>query len=176
MIGLFFDLLALLIVARILLFFIGYNYGAFYEFVFTYSEKILKPIRNILPKSKVDWSPFVALILLDTFAKLMNPLVFFIVNGAYERIPLLLYSVFISMLSSVAVIFIIIFIVKLVNDRVKGQNYALTIILDSMTEPLIVRVKTKLPFSYKRYAGWLILALLFATEAFIQYELERINY
>jgi len=106
----------------------------------------------------------------------MNPLVFFIVNGAFERIPLLLYSVFISMLSSVAVIFIIIFIVKLVNDWVKGQNYALTIILDSMTEPLIVRVKTKLPFSYRRYAGWLILALLSATEAFIQYELDRINY
>jgi uncharacterized protein YggT (Ycf19 family) len=176
MIGLFFDLLALLIVARILLFFIGYNYGAFYEFVFTYSEKILKPIRDRLPKSKVDWSPFIALILIDTFAKLVDPLVFFIVHGEYGRIPLLIYGVFVSMMSSVAVILIIIFIVKIVNDLVKGQNYVLTTILDSMTEPLIVRVKTKLPFNYRRYAGWLVLALLLATEAFLQHELERINF
>lgn len=176
MIGLFFDLLALLIVARIFLFFIGYNYGAFYEFVFTYSEKILKPIRNVLPKSKVDWSPFAALILLDTFARLLDPLVFFIVHGEYGRIPFLFYGVIVSVLSSIAVILIIIFIVKIVNDLVKGQNYTLTAILDSMTEPLIVRAKTKLPFSYRRYAVWFILALLFATEAFLSYELERINF
>lgn len=176
MIGLFFDLLALLIVARILLFFIGYNYGAFYEFVFTYSEKILKPIRDRLPKSKVDWSPFIALILIDTFAKLIDPLVFFIVHGEYGRIPLLFYGVLVSMFSSVTVILLIIFIVKIVNDLVKGQNYVFTTILDSMTEPIIVRVKTKLPFSYKRHAVWLVLVLLVATETFLQHELERINF
>jgi uncharacterized protein YggT (Ycf19 family) len=176
MIGLFFDLLALLIVARILLFFIGYNYGAFYEFVFTYSEKILKPIRDRLPKSKVDWSPFIALILIDTFAKLIDPLVFFIVHGEYGRIPILFYGVTVSMLSSVTVILLIIFIVKIVNDLVKGQNYVFTAILDSMTEPVIVRVKTKLPFSYKRYAVWFVLVLLLATETFLRHELERINF
>ncbi|HQO09864.1 MAG TPA: YggT family protein [Clostridiales bacterium] len=175
MIQLFFDLLAICIVARILLSLTGHNFGRIYQFVFTLSEMILGPLRKILPKTSVDWSPFAALIILEMLGKLINPLVFFIVNGQYGRILPLFYGVFLSMLSSIAVILIIIFIVKIVNDVVKGDNYTLTRVLDAMTEPMIVRVKTKLSFRHRRFAVWIILALLIATEVFLKYEMNRMD-
>jgi uncharacterized protein YggT (Ycf19 family) len=175
MIQLFFDLLALCIVARILLSLTGHNFGRIYQFVFTLSEMILSPIRKILPKTSIDWSPFVALIVLNMLGKIINPLVFFIVNGHYGRILKLFYGVFLSMLSSIAVILIVIFIVKIVNDAVKGENYTLTRFLDAMTEPMIIRVKTKLTFRHRKFAVWIILALLIATEAFLKYEMNRMD-
>ncbi|MBU4485740.1 MAG: YggT family protein, partial [Candidatus Delongbacteria bacterium] len=175
MISYFFTFLSLLILARVIFSFTGCRYGTIYDFVYTYSEKILKPIRKFLPPSRVDWSPFVALIIIDTIGKLLNPLVFYVVNEEYGKIIPLFLFVFVSLLSSVTVLLIIIFVVKIANDLVKGQNLFLTKALDSITDPIIIRVRSKIPFGYKNYSVWLILVLLFIIKAFFNYVLEALN-
>jgi|GEM_PF-1762497 len=175
MIGLFFSLLSLLIILRIIFSFTGYNHGSLYNIVYTYSEKILKPIRKLLPASRLDWSPFIALVLIDTVGKLLNPLVQYIVNGQYDMILPLFLAVFIALLSSITVFLIIIFIVKIVNDAVKGNNYALTSAVDLFTDPIIRPVKKKLPFRFSRYSVWVILVLLLLAETAFQHFLSGHN-
>lgn len=175
MIGLFFSLLSLLIILRIIFSFTGYNYGSFYNFIFTYSEKILKPIRKLLPASRLDWSPFIALVLIDTVGKLLNPLVQYIVNGQYDMILPLFLAVFIALFSSITVFLIIIFIVKIVNDAVKGNNYALTMALDLFTDPFMRIIKRKLPFRFVKYSAWVVLGLLLLAETVFQHFLSGYN-
>ncbi|MBN2857414.1 MAG: YggT family protein [Candidatus Delongbacteria bacterium] len=161
MIVLFFDILSLFIIVRVIFSLIGYNYGGIYDFVYLWSEKILKPIRKKLPPtSRIDWSPLIALLIFDLGKKILPPLIEYIVNGRYDLILPLFFYVFISVLSSLTVFFLILFAVRIINDALKGDNYAFTAFINSVTDPIAKKVKQYIPFGYKRHSVWITLGIL----------------
>ncbi|MFO7811035.1 MAG: YggT family protein [Candidatus Delongbacteria bacterium] len=160
MIVLLFNLLSLLILLRVIFSLIGYNYGSIYDFVYLWSEKILAPIRKRLPLSRIDWSPLVALVLFDLGKRIFDPLIYYIANDRYDLILPLFYYVTVSLLSSVTTFIIILFIVRLVNDALAGDNYAFSHFINSATEPFAGRIRRHLPVNYKRYYVWVTLVLL----------------
>ena len=116
MIVLFFDVLSLLIIVRVIFSLIGYNYGGIYDFVFLWSEKILKPIRKKLPpSSRIDWSPLVALLIFDLGKKILPPLIVYVTNGRFDLILPLFFYVGVSLLSSLTVFFLILFAVRIIK-------------------------------------------------------------
>lgn len=156
MIVLFFDVLSLLIIARVIFSLIGYNYGGIYDFVYLWSEKILKPIRKKLPlSSRIDWSPLIALLIFDLGRKLLDPLVVYIVNGRYDLILPLFFYVGVSIVSSITVFFLILFVVRIINDALKSDNYAFTGFINSVTDPIAKKVKQYIPLAYKRHTIWI---------------------
>lgn len=172
MIVLFFDVLSLLIIARVIFSFIGYNYGGIYDFVYLWSEKILKPIRKKLPpSSRIDWSPLIALLIFDFGKKILNPLIQYIVNGRYDLILPLLFYVGVSLLSSLTVFFLILIVVRIINDALKSDNYAFTSFINSVTDPIAKKVKQYLPLGYKRYAFWITLGVLILLKMIFGYVL-----
>ena len=160
MIVLLFNLLSLLILLRVIFSLIGYNYGGFYYFVYSWSEKILSPIRKRLPVSRIDWSPLVALVLFDLGKRILDPLIYYIANDRYDLILPLFYYVTVSLLSSVTTFIIILFIVRLVNDALAGDNYAFSHFINSATEPFANKIRQYIPINYRRYYIWITLALL----------------
>jgi len=172
----FFFILSLIIWARIIFSFIGYNYGAFYDLVYNISEKILRPIRKRLPSGPVDWSPFVALIIFDILGKVLYPVILYAVNGKWSEIFVLLLAVFTSLLSSVITFFIIIVIVKIVNDHLNGQHHILTHFLNSLTAPFTRRINSTLSYGYQRFSIWIFLALLIILRIAASRILENIIY
>jgi uncharacterized protein YggT (Ycf19 family) len=170
MIEFFFGALSFLILARVIFSFIGYNYGGIYDFVYEWSEKILKPIRSKLPaNSKTDWSPFIALIAFDFLGTFLHPMIVYAVNWEFDKIAAILIYALLSTASSIAVFMIILLIVRLVNDSVKGQNYSFTAMINSVTELIVSKVRHKLSFAHKQYAVWITLGLLFALQIILQY-------
>lgn len=161
MILLFFNVLSLLVVARVIFSLIGYNYGGIYDFVFLWSEKILKPIRKRLPpSSRIDWSPLVALLIFDLGKKILDPLIVYIANGRYDLILPLFFYVGVSVLSSLTVFFLILFAVRIINDALKSDNYAFTAFINSVTDPIAKKVKQYIPLVYRRHTIWITLGAL----------------
>jgi YggT family protein len=66
--------LTLLILARVLLSWTnGQGGGAFTAFIYQATEPILGPIRRVLPPmGGLDWSPFIALVLLTLITRLFT--------------------------------------------------------------------------------------------------------
>ncbi|MDD3044691.1 MAG: YggT family protein [Candidatus Delongbacteria bacterium] len=168
MIGIFFTFLSIVIIARVLFSFIGYNYGPIYDFVFSLSEKILAPVRKRLPASRIDWSPLIVLIVFDFMAKFLPLFITAAVGGEWGAALYILYYVLLSTLSSIITFFIIIFIVKYFNDLTGRNNYSLTALLEEATGPLIGKVRSILPFGYKKYSFWASAVILIAVRIILQ--------
>ena len=160
MTGFLFDLISIIIIARVIMSLAGYERGGFYDFVYKISESILRPLRQILPASRIDWSPLVALLLLDLIKRTAGPVAGLAAQGDHGMIPLYLFYVIISLLSSVVVFFTILVIVRLVNDLVRGTNYNFTRFINAVTDPFVIRVRKMLPAAYRRYTVSVTLAIL----------------
>lgn len=172
MIVLFFDVLSLLIIVRVIFSLIGYSYGGIYDFVYLWSEKILKPIRKRLPPStRIDWSPLVALLIFDLGKKILPSLIEYLVNGRFDLILPLFFYVGVSLLSSVTVFFLILFVVRVINDALKSDNYAFTNFINSVTDPIAKKVKQYIPLGYKRHAIWITLGTLILLKLILGYVL-----
>ncbi|MBN2788835.1 MAG: YggT family protein [Candidatus Delongbacteria bacterium] len=156
----FYTLLLILIFARIIMPFFGMNHGPLYDNIYFYTEKILAPIRKRLPRSAVDWSPFVALIILNMIMTFFIPAVTLAVQGNFRGVLYLTIATVLSLLSSILSFFLIIFIVKIVNDHVNGQYSGLTYFINSLTYKPIVMVKQYMPDNVKKYTVWVILATI----------------
>lgn len=156
----FYTLLVILIFSRILMPFFGMNHGQLYDNIYFYSEKILAPIRKILPRSQIDWSPFAALLILNLIRSFLLPLVGLIVQGNFRGAVFLTFLTLLSLLSTILSFFIIVIIVKIVNDKVKGHYVGLTHFLNTLTYKPIIAVKQFLPENLKKHTIWVILVLL----------------
>jgi uncharacterized protein YggT (Ycf19 family) len=173
MIELFFTLLSILILARVIFSFIGYNYGGIYDFVFMWSEKVLIPIRKRIPVSAIDWSPLIALIIFDFMGKFLPLFITAAAGGEFRAAFYVLYYAIISTISSLTSLFIIIFVVKFFNGLTGGGNYMLTRFIDSATDPLIKKVRNSLPSGYKRYSFWVSAALLVVLQLILKNQLRQ---
>jgi len=172
MIQLFFSILSLVIIARVIFHYTGYNYGGFYDIVFNISERVLKPIRNRLPVSPVDWSPLIALVIFDLLGKFLPLFVTAAVGGEWRDAVYILHYSVMSTLSSLATLFIIIFIVKFFNDLTGRGNYTLTMLVEAASDPIIKRVKRILPLGYRKYSFWVSLILIVLLKAAIEARLK----
>ncbi|HXK50212.1 MAG TPA: YggT family protein [Clostridiales bacterium] len=168
MIGIFFTFLSIVIIARIIFSFIGYNYGPIYDFVFSLSEKILAPVRRRLPASRIDWSPLIVLIVFDFMAKSLPLFITAAAGGEWGAALYVLYYVLLSTLSSITTFFIIVFIVKYFNDLTGRSNYSLTVLLEEVTGPLIGKVRSILPFGYRKYSFWVSAGSLIAVRIILE--------
>ncbi len=167
MIQLFFTILSFVIIARVIFHYIGYNYGTFYDIVFNISERVLKPIRKRLPASPVDWSPLIALVLFDLLGKFLPLFVTAAVGGEWGAALYVLYYSILSTMSSVATLFIIIFVVKFFNDLTGRGNYTLTMLVEAAADPIVKRVGRSLPFGYRRYSFWVSFILIVLFKAIV---------
>jgi uncharacterized protein YggT (Ycf19 family) len=175
MIEFFFGALSFLILARVIFSLIGYSYGPFYDFVFLWSEKILVPIRKRLPAgSRIDWSPFIALIIFDFLGTFLNPLIQHLVNWDFDKVAVILIYALLSTSSSIASFLIIIFIVRIVNDHVGANNFALTGMLNAITEPLVSKVRHKLSFAWKSKSVFVTFGLIIAVQIILQYLMQSL--
>ena len=169
---LFYTLLVILIFARIIMPFFGMNHGQIYNSVYFYSEKILAPIRKVLPRSSIDWSPFVALILLNLIMSYLLPVVTFLVQGEFESVLYLTIATVLSLISSILTFFMIIVIVKIVNDHVNGQYSGLTFFVNNLTYKPMRLVRHYLPINIKKYASWFLLGIIIVMKIVTQGSIE----
>ena len=160
MTGFLFDFISIIIIARVIFSLAGYERGRIYDIVYRVSESILRPLRQILPASRIDWSPLVALLILDILKRTIFPITLLAAEGNHGMIPLYIASVLISVVSSAAVFFMILIIVRIVNDLVKGTNYILTRFINMVTDPIVLKIRNLLPPAYKRHSVWATLILL----------------
>lgn len=66
----------LIIFARVIASWIVQNpYNPIYRFLFTMTEPLLAPIRNILPNMGLDFSPIVAYLLLNILQRILGSLI-----------------------------------------------------------------------------------------------------
>ncbi|MCK9332189.1 MAG: YggT family protein [Candidatus Cloacimonetes bacterium] len=66
----------LIIFARVIASWIVQNpYNPIYRFLFTMTEPLLAPIRNIIPNMGLDFSPIVAYLLLNILQRILGSLI-----------------------------------------------------------------------------------------------------
>ncbi|NOR46415.1 MAG: hypothetical protein GQ534_12590 [Candidatus Delongbacteria bacterium] len=170
---LFHTLLVILIFARLIMPLLGMNHGQLYSSVYFYSEKILAPVRKLLPRSSIDWSPFVALILLNLIMSFLLPVITLAVQGDFEGVMYLSAANILSLISSISTFFMIIVIVKIVNDHVNGQYSGLTHFINSITLKPMRFVRQYLPNNIKKYTAWVLLALIIVLKIVTQRSIEN---
>ena len=170
---LFYTLLVILIFARLIMPFLGMNHGQLYDSIYFYSEKILAPIRKILPRSSVDWSPFVALILLNLIMSFLIPVITLLVQGNFDGVIFLTVATILSLISSILTFFMIIVIVKIVNDHVNGQYSGLTYFIDSLTYKPMRFVRNYLPSNIKKHTVWVLLLIIIILKIVTQRSIEN---
>ncbi|MDA3885006.1 MAG: YggT family protein [Candidatus Delongbacteria bacterium] len=170
---LFYTLFVILIFARLIMPFLGMNHGKLYSSVYFYSEKILAPIRKLLPRSAIDWSPFVALIILNLIMSFLLPVISLAVQGDFDGVMYLTIANILSLISSILTFFLIIIIVKIVNDHVNGQYSGLTYFINNLTYKPMRLVRHYLPINVKKYASWFMLAILIIMKIITQQSIEK---
>ncbi|MDA3885925.1 MAG: YggT family protein [Candidatus Delongbacteria bacterium] len=170
---LFHTLLVILIFARLIMPFFGMNHGQLYSSVYFYSEKILTPIRKLLPRSSIDWSPFVALILLNLIMSFLLPVITSAFQGDFEGVMYISVVNILSLISSILTFFLIIVIVKIVNDHVNGQYSGLTFFINSITLKPMRFVKRYLPQNIKKYTAWVLLVIIIILKLVTQRSIEN---
>lgn len=169
---LIYTLLVILIFARIIMPFFGMNHGQLYDNIYFYSEKILAPIRKMLPRSPIDWSPFVALILLNIIMSFFLPAVTLLIQGEFQSVLYLTIVAILSLISSILTFFMIIVIVKIVNDHVNGQYSGLTYFVNNISYKPLRLVRHYLPINVKKYATWFLLAVIIVMKLITQRSIE----
>ncbi len=170
---LFYTLLVILIFARLIMPFLGMNHGQLYDSVYFYSEKILAPIRKLLPRSSIDWSPFVALILLNLIMSYLIPVITLSVRGDFEGVTFLTVATILSLMSSILTFFMIIVIVKIVNDHVNGQYSGLTYFINSLTYKPMRFIRNYLPLNIKKHTVWVLLIVIITLKIVTQSSIEN---
>ena len=174
MISIFFTFLSIVIIARVIFSFIGYNYGPVYNFVFGLSEKILAPVRKRLPASRIDWSPLIVLIVFDFLGKSLPLFITAAAGGEWGAALYILHFVLLSTLSSITTFFIIIFIAKYFNDLTGRSNYSLTALLEEATGLVIRKVRMILPFGYRKYSFWVSAVFLILIRIILERMISRL--
>ena len=169
---LFHTLLVVLIFARLIMPLLGMNHGQLYSSVYFYSEKILAPIRKLLPRSSIDWSPFVALVLLNLIMSFLLPVITLVVQGNFEGVMYLSVANILSLISSILTFFLIIVIVKIVNDHVNGQYSGLTYFINSITLKPMRFIRQYLPYNIKKYTAWILLGIIIVLKLVTQSSIE----
>lgn len=160
MISLFFTFLSIIIIARVVLSYTQHRRSGLYDFAYRISEPILSPIRKRLPRSPVDWSPLVALIILNILGTFLPLFITAAAGGEWGAAWFIIYYSVFSTFSSLLTLFIIIFAVKYFNDLTGRNSYSLTVVLEASTEPVLRRIRNFLPFGYKRYTFWVALSVI----------------
>ena len=149
--------------------FFGINHGQLYSFVYFYSEKILAPIRRVFPiRGRIDWSPFIAVILLNLIKDYLLPVISLLVRGNFIGAVYLTLFMILSLFSSILTFFMIIVIVKIVNDHVNGQYSGLTFFINNLTYKPIRFVKKYLPYNMQKYSAWILLSLIIILKIIVQ--------
>ena len=170
---LFHTLLVILIFARLIMPLLGMNHGQLYSSVYFYSEKILAPVRKLLPRSSIDWSPFVALILLNLIMSFLLPVITLAVRGDFEGVMYLSVANILSLISSILTFFLIIVIVKIVNDHVNGQYSGLTYFINSITLRPMRFIRQYVPHNIKKYTAWILLVIIIVLKLATQKSIEN---
>jgi len=162
-INLVFFFFTFVIISRIFLSYMGsnYNHGTFYDFVYKYSEILLKPIRTKLPYSSVDFSPVVAIIGLSFLKSILDEGLIYIYDGNFIGFFKVVLIFALDMSSSLISFYLIILLIKYSVDRMRLGHNRFVYIIDYLTNPLINKINPKIPLKYRRYSVLIIVAGLF---------------
>jgi len=169
-INMFFTLVIFLIIARVFLSYMGQSYGKFYNFVYKYSEYILKPIRNKLPYSSgIDWSPLVALIGINLIRSIILFGWDYLMRGDIISFIIVIIITSINFISSMLILYAFLVIAKMFINYTGAGYGRFAYVIKTVTEPVLKIVRKQLPMQYKKYTDIIAIVLLFAIRYLLVY-------
>lgn len=169
-INMFFTLLIFLIIARVFLSYMGQDYGKIYNFVYKYSEYILKPVRSRLPyTSGIDWSPLVVLVGVNLIRSILLFGWSYLVRGDVVSFLIVIVITSINFVSSMTIVYVFLIIAKMFINYT-GTGYGrFAYVIKTVTEPVLAIVRRRLPMQHKRYTDVITIVLLFAIRSLLVY-------
>ncbi len=162
------------IIARIFMSYLGNSSGGFYEFVYKYSEILLKPIRTRLPYSSVDFSPVIAIIGLSFFKNIFERGLDYIYDGDFIGFFTIVLVFALDLSVSLLNFYMLLLFIKLIMDKMSVSHNKFVYIIDHLTNPIINKINPKIPLQYRKYSIFIILIILFIITNSITYFIQQI--
>ncbi|PID28626.1 MAG: hypothetical protein CR982_04255 [Candidatus Cloacimonadota bacterium] len=154
-----------ILISRMILSFSGRGYGKFYNLIYSWSEKILSPVRRFTPRfGMIDLSPIIVLVGMNIFRSVLVAFILSVREGNPFVFVNYILSSLLSFVGSLITILAIMLIIKIVARRFSNGYSHLANILDRFTYFFTSRVGRYLTFSQKRYLDYIsvIILLLFS--------------
>lgn len=145
LIGTFFDLYIFVVLLRLIMQWVQVSfYNPVAQFVFKLTEPVIKPIKQLCPKTRFVDIPLVSLLIVLEMLKIL--VLVFIQAGSFPHFGGLLIWAFADMLSSlVNVFFYAILIMILMSWLNPNANSPVTEVLYRITEPLMLPARRYIP-------------------------------
>ncbi len=162
------------IIARIFMSYMGNVGGGFYEFVYKYSEILLKPIRTRLPYSSVDFSPVIAIISLGFLKNIFDRGLGYIYEGDFIGFFTIVLVYTLDLSVSIINFYMLLLVIKLIIDKMHVSHNKFVYIIDYLTNPVINKINPKVSLQYRKYTIIIVLVMLFILSRGIIYFINQI--